>query len=243
MKRFLMYAIIFGFIWFCVGNITTEATSDEADLDRIYSILKENKNIKIEGWSLTARELLLSISDENEFKEQLNQLKAKLPSFKWNMDHQPDKITAVGVYRDADVRETVTFALARTNRQESYITYEIQGTTYRPQWKQEMKERIQNRKKFLFRQNTTFFTCIKGRFNDTIDEVLTSRINAWMKDFKAVEIESLKEKKFISITAKSPLFKQTYVNKQYNLQLAMRSDGMGSSTSFVIGTPIITFEY
>ncbi|MFS0783827.1 YwmB family TATA-box binding protein [Bacillus sp. 1P06AnD] len=243
MKKIFLYAALLGLIIGSVGNITTEAMGGKSDLDQIYSILKDKKDAKVEGWSLTARELLVSISDENEFNEQINQMKRTFPDFKWNIMKQSTKLVAVGMKSDSRYTETVTVASAHNRTEESYITYEMQGTVVWPGWEKDVNERVQSRKKVLFKRNTTIFTCIKGSINDTIDEVLTSRINAWMKDFKANEIESLKEHHFISVTAKSSLFKQTYVSKQYNLQLAMRSDGLGASTSFVIGTPIITFEY
>ena len=61
--------------------------------------------------------------------------------------------------------------------------------------------------------------------------------------FKAREVEGVQEKNFSSISAHSTLFTQTITNEEINVQVGLRRDGLGSKTSFVIGTPIITFEY
>lgn len=237
-----IYLILCGFIFIMFGNITTEADSSQSDLERIYQILEMKKEVTIENWSVTARETTNSITNEKQFFHEVNKAKEKLPSFKWNITKNSTKLVAVGVKENSDFYEEISIASTLSNKKESYITYEMKGNTLKSNWKQ-VENRLKNRKKDLFRQNTTFFTCIEGSFDDTIDKVLISKMNHWMKDFKAKEVESLQEENFISITAKSSLFKQSYISEHYNFQLAMRSDGLGSNTSFVIGTPIITFEY
>lgn len=239
----IIYLLIVSFIIVSVGNITIEANSDRIDLEQMLRILEKKEDVKIEEWSVTAREATHSITTERQFLLELRELKRKLPSFTWNVMKNSTKHIAVGTRAESNLSETITIASTLTSRNESYITYEMRGNTSRENRKQNVSNLLNSRKKVVFNQNTTFFTCIKGSFNDTIDKVLTSTAKKWLKSFHAREVESLQEEQFISITAQSSLFKQTDVSEHYNFQLAMRNDGMGARTTFVIGTPIITFEY
>ena len=49
----------------------------------------------------------------------------------------------------------------------------------------------------------------------------------------------------MSVSAYSPLFSDSIENKKdnMNLQIGIRSEGMGGKTAIVVGTPIITIEY
>lgn len=237
--RNLIFVVLIGFIMISVGNSTIVAKGDSSDLKQMYEVLMQNSDVRIENWSVTAREVSYSIESEQEFIQQLKKLKKKFPVFTWNIKKDSAKLTAIGVYEENHIKESIILASTLSERQESYVIYEIRGSKLET----DLELKLQNRKKGLFKETTTFFTCIEGNFSDNIDEVLTTQMNQWMQGFKAQEIESMKETDFISITAQSSLFQQTYVSDYYNLQLAMRSDGLGSSTSFVIGTPIITFEY
>ncbi|WP_042350979.1 YwmB family TATA-box binding protein [Bacillus massiliigorillae] len=239
----ILYLLVISLIIVFVGNITIEANSDSMDLDQMSQVLENKDDVKIEEWSVTAREATTFITTERQFLLELRELKTKLPSFTWNVMKSSTKYIAVGMRDESDFHESITLSSTLSSQNESYITYEIKGNTLKGNWKQNVSNLLNSRKKIVFNQNTTFFTCIKGSFNDTIDKVLTSVSKKWMESFHAREVESLQEENFISITAQSSLFKQTDVSKHYNFQLAMRNDGMGARTTFVIGTPIITFEY
>ncbi|WP_019243173.1 MULTISPECIES: YwmB family TATA-box binding protein [Bacillus] len=237
------YLVFASFILFGIGKIGIVAERNQDDLDVMNQVIKQEKNITIEGWSVTAREAINSITTEKDFAKEFNRIKEKNPNFIWNIQQDSHKYVTVGTKKGAYFEETITIASTVHSKQESYITYEIRGKKLKSAWISNIGKAIEHRKHAVFSGNTTFFTCIEGQFNDTIDKVLTSMIDNWLQKFKAQEVESLKEKDFISITAKSSLFEQSQISEHYNLQLAMRSDGMGARTTFVIGTPIITFEY
>ncbi len=225
-----------------MGNIIKAGGVTKVELEQMYKVLEEQQHLSIDQWSVTAREIR-SITTERQFLQEVNQLKEELADFKWTISHNSSNLVAVGVKAELNVKETISVASTLTNRTDSYITYEITGYHLDDKTLQNVTTVLNNREKALFQGNTTFFTCIKGEINDTIDEVLTINIENFKRDFKAVEVESVREDHFISMTAQSPLFEQSFVSEHYNLQIAMRNDGMGSTTSFVIGTPIITFEY
>jgi hypothetical protein len=78
-----------------------------------------------------------------------------------------------------------------------------------------------------------------------MNTTLPLTVNHLLTVFQAKEIESLAEKNFISTSANSALFMNTIKSrdKDINLQIGLRTNGLGSKTTLVIGTPIITIEY
>ncbi len=238
MKK-LRHALLIGFIAISLGNSTTVAKSEPFALSVMLEVLEQKENVHVDQWSIMAREAVRSIDSDKSFVKKWGSIKKNVPGFAWNIERDSSRLIATGTRRQDSAEETIVIASNLSYETESYITYEIKGTDYSAAIEKLAKKRTD----VLFEQTATFFTCVKGDFSDIMDKVLPSEMSHWLKDFEAVEIESLKEDGFLSVTAQSSLFEQSYLTEHYNLQLAMRYDGMGSSTSFVIGTPIITFEY
>ena len=238
MKK-LRHALLIGFIAISLGNSTTVAKSEPFALSVILGALEQKENVHVDQWSIMAREAVHSIDSDKSFMEKWETTKKNVPGFAWKVERDSSRVIATGTRQQDRAEETIVLASNLSYETESYITYEIKGTDYSSFTEELAKKRTDA----LFQGAATFFTCVKGNFSDIMDKVLPSEMNHWLKDFEAVEIESLKEDGFLSVTAQSSLFEQSYLTEHYNLQLAMRYDGMGSSTSFVIGTPIITFEY
>lgn len=237
-----IYLILCGFFIVSIGNKITATENTSFEIEKMLRVLDRHNDIKVKEWIVTAREVI-RISSEEQFFNKVNQVKEELPDFKWSITRDSTNLVAVGVRVEKGYSESVSVSSALTSYTESYFTYEMRVSHLYDEMLHDITNQIQNRQKALFWGNTTFFTCVKGEFNDTIDKVLTTKIKRLMKEFQATEVESLKEENFISITASTSFFKQSDVSNYYNLQLAMRNDGMGANTSFVIGTPIITFEY
>ena len=234
----LIYVMFFGFVLLYAGNSTIVAKNESFELESMYRVLLQKENIQIEEWSVMARETSDDIDSEEDFSQAVDELKKKLPDFNWEINQDSEKLMATGTY-SGTYSEEIQLVSTLSEDKASYMIYEMTGSNFG----NDLKKRLNERKKGLFRQNTTFFTCVKGEYSDTMYEVLSEEMNRWLKEFHAVEIESLKEDGFVSVTAQSSMIPQFYVNDHYNLQIAMRNDGMGTATSFVIGTPIITFEY
>lgn len=75
---------------------------------------------------------------------------------------------------------------------------------------------------------------------------LYSQANELVRAFSGVSVEELKEETFVSLSAYTELWEQAiYTGHQHkmNLQVALRTEGLGSKTTVTIGTPIITSEY
>jgi hypothetical protein len=78
-----------------------------------------------------------------------------------------------------------------------------------------------------------------------MNEALPYYVSNLLDAFNAKEIEALKEESFISTSAYTPMFAERIeTNKEaMNLQLAIRTEGLGGKTNIIVGTPIITIEY
>jgi hypothetical protein len=125
----------------------------------------------------------------------------------------------------------------------AYIVYRVSGK----EWNKEMesfftKDQFKNRLSDIFRGIPTVFSSMKGSISDKIDKAVPTIANEFMGIFKAEEIEALKEDNFMSVSANSPMFTDS-IAQDMNLQIGIRSEGLGTKTTIVVGTPIITIEY
>lgn len=244
-KKLLPYILFIGFIGFMFGNSTIMAKS-KADIVILTELMQHEKNIHIEDWSVYAREKNTEIKDENDFDNTVKKLSNVLPGSKWKIEKQSKEWKAHAVFKNPETGWTESISLMTSLEKVepmTYIIYEVKGHSWEKRYSTFFEKSFQNRKKDIFRGNPTSFSCIKGVFNDNIDTVLRTETARLLDLFRAQEIESLKEKNFISVSAHTALFNQTLTNKQLNLQLALRAEGLGGRTTFVVGTPIITFEY
>jgi len=238
-----IHILLIGLMALSLGNSTIAAKKEASDFDTMLAIINHHNDMSIKEWSVAARESVDGIKTEEQFLLEADRLKESLPGFKWEIIKDENMTAIVGKRQDSTFIETVTLASALTSGTGSYMNYEIKGTDVSSDVLNQLQEKKDAAKQFIFGRYTIFFTCVKGEISGNIDKVLTTKTEDLMIDFKAVETESVKEDHFMSITAKSSLFEKSVISEQYNLQLAMRNDGLGQKTSFVIGTPIITFEY
>jgi len=238
-----IHILLIGLMALSLGNITIAAQKEVSDLETMLAIINHHNDMSIEEWSVVARESVDGIQTEEQFLLEVDRLKENLPDFNWEFIKDENTLAIIGKRQDSLFIETVMLASALTSGTESYMNYEIKGTDVSSDVLNQLEKRKDAANKFIFGQHTIFFTCVKGEISGNIDRVLTTKIEDLMIGFKAVETESMKENHFMSITANSSLFEKSVISEQYNLQIAMRNDGMGEKTSFVIGTPIITFEY
>ena len=88
------------------------------------------------------------------------------------------------------------------------------------------------------------FSCIKGVFIEGFAEASKYTMDEIIYKLQAMEMESLREENFISISAYSPSFTHAIPleENEMNVQLALRQMNEGE-TEFIIGTPILVIEY
>jgi hypothetical protein len=215
------------------------------DLLTLVTILK-GENIDINGWSLHAREKL-ETDDIEDVQKHVQNLKNKYPDWTWAFESNPEKWEAAATKTSTQgIQESIQILSTLTNQNpQTYIIYEIQGKNFTQKTEQFIKEELTGTLSDIFRGNATIFSCIKGEFNDKMSKGLPFTVNRLLNMFQAKEIESLNEENFISTSAYSPLLADglTTIENDMNLQLGIRTEGLGAKTTIVVGTPIITIEY
>lgn len=243
-KCFTVILVMIGFLLFSSGIHRTEAKV-EADLMTLVEEIN-GENIIINGWSLHAREKLESFQNQKEIEKYVATLQNQFSDWKWSVSSDQNHWEASAIQSTEKKTERITIlSTLKNGNPDSYILYEVKGKEWGNTNKQFLKNVLPNRLSDIFRGKATIFSCIKGEFNDNMETSLPNTVNKLLKAYGAKEIEGLKEETFISISAFSPLFEHSIStsDEDINLQIGLRNKGLGSVTTFVVGTPIITIEY
>jgi hypothetical protein len=247
-KKISVFLAIFFLIFFIYyGNYVTVATKKEPALLQIVNILKDQP-VRINEWSLYARESLLTITNETSFKAKFFDLEETFRSFNWEVKRERETWRATGIlkHRHSSLEEKIQLVWTLKNgRTYAYLLYSTRGD----KWEDKQAGRYvdiynQNYHK-LFTSNPIIFSCVKGQFNDKIESVLSLEVRQLLNKFRAVPTESLMEESFVSVSAYTEMWEEALPTRQHrmNLQIGLRKSGMGGKTTFVVGTPIITSEY
>jgi TATA-box binding len=226
-----------------LGSRMTEA-SGELELIKIAGAF-QTEDILLEEWSFYAREHLVDLSTEKEVQEYVKELQQKFPDWDWSTSETSDKWEVTAVSPTSKHHTEMLQIMATHTKQpvDAYIVYRVSGK----EWNEEMesfftKNQFKNRLSDIFRGNPTVFSSMKGSISDKIDKAVPTIASDLMEIFKAKELEALKEDNFMSVSANSPMFTDS-IAQGMNLQIGIRSEGLGGKTTIVVGTPIITIEY
>lgn len=244
LKLILAIVGIFGFIVLNFGNKTIVAKS-ELDLMKLASILQDEDILIIE-WSLHAREKMENLQTADAVKKYTKELEASLPDWQWTTNSSAKHLETMAVLDTEEQTETLKIVSTPINKKvQTYVIYEVKGSSWKAESEKKISSLLNSRISDIFHENTTIFSCLKGEFNDRIDETLPEEINHLLAAFHAKEIEALNEENFISASAHSTLFGNVLQTngKDMNLQIGIRNQGLGEKTTVVVGTPIITIEY
>lgn len=244
-NRILVYIALSIFIAVFAGNHPMQAR-DKLDLVTIADILEKEENLSIEKWSVFARQINNKITTKKEFENKISTLKKKYPEFQWNTvkDKAVWKAEASLSHAKNNVTELIRIVTTvEHNNKMTYIIYEVKGHRWDTKIPSYLESVFQQKMNYIFTKNPSVFSCVQGSINDNMDSVFAIETEELLNMLHAKEVEGVREKNFASITAHSNLFTQTIANEKINVQVGLRRDGLGSRTSFVIGTPIITFEY
>jgi hypothetical protein len=254
-KILLSVITLISFILVVIGNQTTEANGGgirsifqkEMDLTKIGSIL-QSENILLDDWTFYAREQIAGLKSEQEVKEYAKELQTKFPDWKWSVKSTSQKWEMTAVSPTSKYhREKLQIMTTHTKQPvNAYIVYSITGREWNKTTEAFFTTRhFKTRLTDIFRGKPTIFSCMKGTVGDKMNEALPKTAKHLLSVFNATEIEALKEETFMSVSAKSPLFTGSIENQRdnMNLQIGIRSEGLGAKTTIVVGTPIITIEY
>ncbi|WP_026583641.1 YwmB family TATA-box binding protein [Bacillus sp. J33] len=247
MKNLALFLSIIGIIGFMLINIGNKTTVAKGELDLLtMASVMQDENILIKEWSLHAREKMENVQSIQEAKAFTEELQKKYPDWEWSFQKTEKSWEAIAVKEDSDTRsEAVKILSTLTKGQvQTYVIYEAKGQGWEKD-QQNLAAALNSKISDIFRGNATIFSCIQGEFSGKIKKSLPDTVNQLLAAFNATEIEALKEDQFISTSAHSPLFGESIETngKDMNMQLGLRTKGMGAKTNIVIGTPIITIEY
>jgi hypothetical protein len=235
---------IIGFIVLQAGNKTTVADAEQ-EIQTLASVL-QNENILITGWSLYARESLENVSDQEDVKGLVQDLKAKLPNWTWTLGNDSNHGEIIAEIKSSGLHEKIKIISTDINGQiHTYIMYEVRGQSWNKNTEAFLNKNLPSRIFDIFRGNARIFSCIEGEINDKIKSALPVYKSKLLKAFNAKEVEGLEEDSFLSVSAFSPLFDNSLSSEHdMNMQLGLRkTDRLGAKTTLVVGTPIITIEY
>ncbi|WP_366164056.1 YwmB family TATA-box binding protein [Bacillus infantis] len=248
LKKYTLYfaiIAIIGFVTINLGNKTTVAIGKH-DLLTMAAVL-QNKDILIQDWTIHARKNMENVENLRDAETLAGKLKAVYPDWEWTSSSSKDKAEYSAVFQaDGNKKESIKILSTLTNgKAHTYLIYEATGHGWGKETETFLKEELSDKLSDIFRGNATIFSCIKGEFGDKMKKTLPDNVNELMKAFDAKEIESLKESSFISASAYSPMFAGSIEsnNDEMNLQIGLRTQGLGGKTTLVVGTPIITIEY
>ncbi|MCK1994517.1 YwmB family TATA-box binding protein [Peribacillus muralis] len=244
-KKMLIYIVFLGLMVILIGNSTIVAET-KPDIVKMVGLLQEDEDLDIGDWSVLAREINKEIATKQEFENEVSALKHKYPQFQWHRkdDTSGWKAEASNYNVDSGLTESIKIMTTEAEFDKvTYVIYEVKGQKWKKANPAFFRTTFQNRVNDLFIGTPSIFSCIKGSINDNMDSVLNFKTEDLLDMFQAREIESVHETNFTSISAHSTLFKQPLTNQKLNLQFGLRTEGLGERTNFVVGTPIITFEY
>lgn len=241
----MSFVVIFSLVIF--GNRQSEAMVPNTEIMKIASGLK-NQGVTIEEWSIYEKEEI-TIRNNEQFFLKVEELKAKLPEFQWEINRDKNdilKVTGLYVQKNHNFQENIQLITTHTNSgNTSYILYEAIGNDWNEQKWGEITKVIDGRNDTVFQESPKSFSCVKGYFSDKMESVLYERTEALLTEFNAKQIEKLSEETFISVSAYTDNWKNVLPakNGNMNLQIALRKTELGAKTTVVVGTPIITIEY
>lgn len=225
----------------------TEAKSPQYDAPLI-KLTQEvaDQNFTINKWSLYSRDTKV-LSNLAAYKEEADHLKQKYSQFQWQQEtkkHEYTRLSGTHKLNDMGMIEELTLVIyPQKNTYHSYLIYSVKGTSWNTgKWK-EISPFVKSRLSQVFQNREQIFSCVNGVSGDKMDIILSKKARRIMGDFDAQNVEEIKEKTFISLSAYTNMWKQSIEtnNHEMNLQIALRH--IGNKTTLTLGTPIITTEY
>ena len=205
------------------------------ELEQIASVVQDTNGI-INEWSLYAREPI-ELSTNKQVIEKANGLQKQFPEMNWSKIETNQSVKWIGQQTIAEVTETIT--LIYSKNEQSFLLYQLAGRGH-------PSKNVYDTKKLntIFMTEPDVFSCIKGVFIEGFAEASKYTMDEIIYKLQAMEMESLREENFISISAYSQSFTHAIPleENEMNVQLALRQMNEGE-TEFIIGTPILVIEY
>lgn len=203
-----------------------------------------NHNITITNWKVYIKQPVISVRTKEEVKEEVLQIMDAHPSYKWESKDAKHHYSKVGYKKnqltDMNERMTITVYNAGTHYKIN-TSFEIKGG----KWNNLSWEFLQATYKDDLEKNIAYFT-VYGTKEIIKNLDLEEQASKMLTAFSAIEVEGMKEKNFISLSAYVNEWEMEIPTKNkevFNLQFGLRVDPGGKYLNVAIGTPLITSGY
>ncbi|MFK2825602.1 YwmB family TATA-box binding protein [Bacillus sp. B190/17] len=223
---------------FVLGN-NTNASDESSPLLLLTDSVKSVDGL-IEEWALHTRERLT----EEKPDDAVRRLQTNLTGWKIGSANRDENVQFTAARTKGTVHQKVQVVSSDTDGGVVYVLYSVTAADeeeMRTFLAQELKPTYSQ----IFHSTPQIFTCIKGKFDDKLEEVLPNQLSKLLSSWEAEKKEAVFEKNFYSLSAYSTHFisSLSLPDHEMNVQVGLRKDQRGEGTNFVIGTPLITIEY
>lgn len=229
-------------IYFSVNSVKS---ADHNELYTMAEIIDENYSIK--EWSIYNRQPVTEVKGEAAFYNTANKIKQKKEKYEWSsVEDVNHHLKLIGVYENKQEQFIHRIIITGVKNGENYnieVANEVRGY----QWNRKSINAILAKTDYPANKASSFYS-VKGEVDkDHIGEdELVKRAKGLMYNLSAMEVESLVEDEFISLSSLSAKWDNKInldENKEMNLQIAMRFNPKNDKLNVTVGTPIITTEY
>lgn len=244
-KKQVSHAIIVSVVLsFVIAVFHTIHASELTPLAQIAQGM-ERQNVSIDKWTLHAKQNMSL--NEKEFYKKVQRLKSEYRQYNWALAQEDSIVKAIGTYTDKKNHTSFKLQLVTTLKKHnptSYLLYEQMSPEQPKNWN-DTYEQFERQALGIFQEKVVIFTCLNGHLDDNMNIVLQKKANQLLNEFQARSVEHVVEPSFVSISAYTDEWKESIMTSKHkmNLQIALRSAGMGGKHIVTVGTPIVTTEY
>ncbi|MEK4027729.1 YwmB family TATA-box binding protein [Pseudobacillus sp. FSL P4-0506] len=231
------YLLIVCFIVFLMGNNTTASGEGSSLLLLTDSV--NGVNGSIEEWTLHTRERLTEEPDVAAHR-----LQAFLTEWKVTSLDTANTHGYLFEHTQGTVQQRIQVISSDTAGGVAYMLYSVTAADEK-EIRSFLAKEFQSTYSQIFHRTPQIFTCIKGKFDGTLEEVLSNQLDKLLSNWKAEKREAVSETDFYSLSIYSERFTSNLPlsDHEMNVQVGLRKKQRGTETNFVIGTPLITIEY
>ncbi|TYS69668.1 hypothetical protein FZC76_05380 [Sutcliffiella horikoshii] len=246
----LFFIFVICFTGVILGNERSRAQLPNDISTEILEIAEvfQKEKINVQEWKLYGRKNVYKIRDLVAFQKEVNRLKQNMGHLSWNVIEEEDQWKAVGTYYNDILKQEETLQLITTHTnssKSSYLLYEVTGYGWEKPVATEIINNFHSNLTNISHEDFEIFSCMTGDFSAKIEDGLQNTTNILLEAFSAQIVEEIQEDTFVSVSAYTDAWNNVLPTHQgkMNLQIGLRTQGMGDKTTVIVGTPIITVEY
>ncbi|QFT90913.1 hypothetical protein FIU87_19895 [Bacillus sp. THAF10] len=244
------FILIICFTGVILGNEKSRAQDTNEFSTEILDIVEvfQKEKISVQEWKLYGRINVYKIRDLDAFQKEVNHLKQKMGHLNWTVMEEDNQWKAVGTFYNDLLKQEETLQLITTHTKSSpssYLLYEVTGYDWEDASATGMIKDFYLNLTKISQEDFEIFSCVIGEVNDKIEDGLQNTTNILLDSFSAEKVEEIREDTFVSVSAYTELWNNVLPAQhgKMNLQIGLRTQGMGDKTTVIVGTPIITVEY